>query len=265
VEDTRIRQEVEKMDIFHHEYTKYVEEMRALSNKNMLREFAEVRQMPIQEVINSDIFYINEPAEMLNPSYMHRLEDFGVISKTNKRPIFNGRYAIPIKNSYGQVINLVGYDKQADERYVYATSKYYQRRDTFYGLENMEYAIELGYAIITEGITDTIRVRSLGYKNCFARCGTHGSGVMDRQLNRLRYGVIKIPDRDSAGQRALQKWRCNRSIVLNTYIKYKDIDQMCVEEQNREIVKSYIDACIDWVTQREHRGYVTTEEIITML
>lgn len=256
---------IESMNRHHHEFTKYVEEMRAMSNTNMLRELSNIRSMPIEEIISSDIFYINEPAEMLHPSYINKLEEFGVISRTNGRPIFNGRYAIPIKNMNGQVINLVGYDKDADERYVYGTAKYYHRRDTLYGLENMEYAIDLGYAIITEGITDTIRVRSLGYKNCFARCGTHGSGVMSRQLNRLRYGVIKIPDRDSAGQRALQRWKCNRSIVLNTYIAYKDIDQMCVDEKNVEAVKGYIDVCVDWITMREHRGYVTKEEVVTMM
>ena len=44
-----------------------------------------------------------------------------------------------------------------------------------YGLENLHLAYELGYAVYVEGITDAIRLRSLGILNTFANCGTHAS------------------------------------------------------------------------------------------
>lgn len=246
--------------------TDYTKELQARANDNKLDDFCKIRRMPIDIVKESDIFYIGDATEMLLPSYLGMVEDFGVISPTNKKPIFHNRYVIPIKDMDGKVINLVGYSKDADERYVYGTARYYRRRDTLYGLENINLAYDYGYIILTEGITDTIRVRSLGYKNTFANCGTHGSPSIMRQLNRCKHGVIAIPDRDSAGQRALSKWKFNRSITLYVYIKYKDIDEMCKDsDDNIEIVKEYLDICKDWVLSSEHYGFNTGDEKITIL
>lgn len=261
----RVNNEINQMNNFHNAFTDYVEQLRSRSGLKMLNELAEARQFSIDEIQSSGIFYIEDTTEMLLPSFLGMVEDFGVISPTNRKPIFHHRYVIPIKNTHGQVINLVGYSKEADERYVYGTAKYYRRRDTLYGLENLELAYQLGYAIITEGITDTIMVRNLGFKNSFAMCGTHKSDFILRQLNRCRYGVIKIPDRDYAGKRASKNWRYNRSITLNTFIKYKDIDELCRESaENKEWAKEYIDICINWILTSQHRGYTTQSQEITM-
>lgn len=254
-----------KMDKFLDDLTKYTYELKERSGDRMLQEFAAMRAFPYEIVKTSDIFYINDATEMLIPSYLDKVEDFGIISPTNKKPIYHNRFVIPIKDIDGRVLNLVGYSKDANERYVYGTSIYYRRRDTLYGLENLNLAYDMGYAIITEGITDCIRVRSLGYPNTFAMCGTHGSEFIMKQLNRCRYGVIKIPDRDLPGKRALNKWKCNRSIVLNIFVAYKDIDEMCKESQeNQEWVKEYINMCIEWIKFTENKGYKSIEEVVTM-
>lgn len=245
--------------------TEYIMALKDRAGDKMLEHFAEMRKMPIETIKSSDIFYIGDATEMLLPSYLGKVEDYGVISPTNKKPIFHNRYVMPIKDIDGRVLNVVGYSKEADERYVYGTAKYYRRRETMYGLENLPLAYEMGYAILTEGITDTIRVRSLGFPNTFANCGTHDSDLIMKQLNRCRYGVIKIPDRDAAGKRAAKKWVCNRSITLNTFIAYKDIDEMCRESQdNIDIVKEYINICIDWITSAEHQGKSNISQEITI-
>ena len=247
------------------ELTEYTYELKSRAGDNMLQYFADLRQMPIEEVIKSDIFYIDDATEMLLPKYLNMVESFGVISPTNKKPIFHNRFVIPIKDTDNRVLNLVGYSKEANERYVYGTAKYYRRRETMYGLENLQLAYELGYCILTEGITDTLRIRSLGYKVSFANCGTHKSDFIMKQLNRCRFGVIKIPDRDAPGKKASDGWKTYRGITLNTFIAYKDIDEMCKEsEHNRETVKVYLDTCINWITSMEHRGYTSQNEIITM-
>ena len=247
------------------ELTEYTYELKSRAGDKMLQYFADLRQMPIEEVIKSDIFYIDDATEMLLPKYLNSVESFGVISPTNKKPIFHNRFVIPIKDTDNRVLNLVGYSKEANERYVYGTAKYYRRRETMYGLENLQLAYELGYCILTEGITDTIRVRSLGYQVSFANCGTHKSDFIMKQLNRCRYGVIKIPDRDAPGNKASNWWKTYRGITLNTFIAYKDIDEMCKErEENREAVKVYLDNCINWITSMEHRGYTSQNEVVTM-
>jgi len=246
--------------------TKYTNDLRNRSDKSMLEYFSTLRDIPIETIEESDIFYIKDATEMLLPSYLSVIEDLGVISPTNKKPIFHNRFVIPIKDSDGKVLNLVGYSKEANERYVYGTSKYYRRRETMYGLENLHLAYELGYGILTEGITDTIRVRSLGFKNCFANCGTHKSEFIMKQLNRCRYGVIKIPDRDSAGQRALKGWVSYRGVVLNTFIAYKDVDEMCKENEfNKAAVTDYIQQSIEWLKKEEHRGHFCENQVATMM
>lgn len=245
--------------------TEYTNVLRERAGDNMLQYFSQMRDIPLEEVIKSDIFYIKDATEMLIPSYLDKVESFGVISPTNKKPIFHNRFVMPIKDVNGKILNLVGYSKEANERYVYGTAKYYRRRETMYGLENLHLAYELGYAIVTEGITDTIRIRSLGFPNCFAMCGTHNSEFIMKQLNRCRYGIIKIPDRDSAGQRAAKGWKTYRSVTLNTFIAYKDVDEMCKENDlHKEYVRDYINQSIDWLKRQEHNGYNCENQIATM-
>lgn len=260
-------EELNKFNEYTDKLTSYVYELKQRAGSKGLENFVELRGIPMEEVIASDIFYIDDATEMLLPRYLGDIEEFGVISPTNKKPIFHNRYVMPIKDIDGRILNLVGYSKTADERYVYGTAKYYRRRETMYGLENLRLAYERGYAIVTEGITDTIRVRSLGddYKGCFAMCGTHNSDFIMKQLNRCRYGVIKIPDRDAPGKRASKKWKCYRSVTLNTFVAYKDIDEMCADSQNNiEVVKESLDACIDWIRSKEHHGMNCENEEATM-
>lgn len=245
--------------------TSYVYELKDRAGDKKLEDFAIMRNMPLDIVKKSDIFYIEDAVEMLLPGYLDKVEDFGVISPTNKKPIFHNRYVMPIKDTHGNILNLVGYSKKADERYVYGTAKYYRRRETMYGLENLPLAYEMGFAILTEGITDTIRIRSLGFPNTFANCGTHKSDFIMKQLNRCKHGIIKIPDRDSAGKRAAEKWVCHRSITLNTYIAYKDVDEMCRESQdNINAVLEYLNICIDWLMSGEQNGVGNISQTVTI-
>jgi DNA primase len=262
---TNLELAVQEMNDYTDKLTDYVYELKSRAGDKQLEYFAELRRFPMEIIKSSDIFYIGDATEMLIPSYIGMVEDFGVISPTNKKPIFHNRFVIPIKDINGKIINVVGYSKEADERYVYGTAKYYRRSETLYGLENLKIAYENGFAILTEGITDTIRVRSLGFPNTFAMCGTHKSEFIMKQLNRCRNGVIKIPDRDSAGKRAARNWKCNRSITLNTFIQFKDIDALCYEsEENREWAKEYLNICVDWIKSSEHKGYQSQLQEVTM-
>lgn len=247
-------------------FTEYVNELRIRSNQNNLDYFAELRDFPIETVKEAGIVYVADMAEMLLPKYMDIVDELGVISNTNKKPIFKDRFVIPILNADGEVENLVGYSKDADERYVYGTAKYYRRRDTYWGLENLNLAYDLGYAIVTEGITDAIRLRSLGFKNTFAMCGTHSSEEMTSLLDRCRYGVIKVPDRDSAGIKALKKWNYLRAVTMFIPIRYKDVDNCCFKnEENKELIVESINQLIDWVTSEEHNGRRFPNEEVTIV
>lgn len=260
-----ILEELKEREEYSSLFTSYVEELRQRSNKSRLNDFAVMRDFPLETVEECGIFYVGEMSEMLLPKYMDTVDEFGVISNTNKKPIFKNRYAIPILTEDGKVENLVGYSKEADERYLYGTARYYRRRDTYWGLENINLAYELGYAIITEGITDAIRIRSLGFKNAFARCGTHDSDEMLEMMNRCRYGVIEIPDRDLAGLKALKKWDYLRSVTMFIPVQYKDVDSCCYKnEENKELIKEALNQLINWLVTEEHRGKKFPKEEVTV-
>ena len=250
----------EKALLSMNEYTnslsEYTNALKSRSNKNKLNDFASRRNFTIDTINKSEIFYIGSQTEMMLPQYFDRLEEFGIISNVNKKPIYQDRYVIPIKNSDGKVQGFVGYNGDAAERYVYATPKYYRRADTLWGLENIEIAYDMGYAIVTEGITDAMRLRQQGHPNTFARCGTRPSDVVDSMLNRCSNGVISIPDRDSAGYKASKRWNLNRQIILKVFIGYKDADEMCREsDSNVEWFESYLNSCIHLIKDKEHNGF----------
>lgn len=245
--------------------TEYVNTLRLLSAKEKLQDFADLRNFSLESVEKAGVFYIGNMAEMLLPTYLDEVNSFGVISNTNRMPIFRERYVIPIKDELGLVQNLVGYSREAAERYIYGTAKYYRRKETLWGLENIDLAYDMGYAILTEGITDAMMVRSLGYPNAFANCGTHHSKYIMNTLNRCRHGIVRIPDRDSAGFRALNGWVCNRHVTLNVPIIYKDADEMCREAENRDWFTSYLNDCINWLKSAEHNGIQCKCEQVTIM
>jgi hypothetical protein len=244
----------------------YVNTLRERSNKDKIQEISEIRGIPAEAFIEAGVFYIGDSAEMLHPLYLKEIPHLGVISPTNKRPIFKNRYIFPINNPDGKVQNLVGYSKEADERYVYGTAKYYRRTDTLWGLENLDLAYQMGYAILTEGITDSLRMRSLGFKNTFAMCGTHKSPYIIRQLNRCRHGVILIPDRDKPGLRALDGWTYLRSLTLLISIFHKDLDEMCASsEDNKLCFLEYMGGAIQWILSAEHQGMESAKERLVIV
>lgn len=266
VSSQKVAKALEARDLYLDKLTAYCKELQDRAGDKMLPEFAQLRGFNMDTIKQQGIFYIEDATEMLLPKYFNDLESFGIISPTNKKPIFHNRWVMPIKDVDGRVLNFVGYSNLADERYVYGTARYYRRRETLYGLENLNLAYELGFAIITEGITDTIRVRNMGFPNCFANCGTHGSDFIVKQLNRCRYGVLAIPDRDSAGARLAKKWKFLRKVQLNVFIKYKDVDEMCHESaEMEELVKEYIENCIEWIKSEEHNGFDSEKQFVTIL
>ncbi len=260
---------IKEKEAYENKFTEYVETLRAISKErwpDKLQEMANFRKFPVETLEQVGIFYIGEMAELLVPEYLKDIKDFGVISPTNKKPIFHHRWVIPIYNEKRKVQNLVGYSPSANERYIYGTARYYRRRDTMYGLENLHLAYELGYAVYVEGITDAIRLRSLGILNTFANCGTHASPFILAQLNRCEYGIIRIPDRDAAGNEAKKGWITNRYITLNPSLKYKDIDELLREDEGgAEWFMSYFNECVRILKSMKHMGNTCPSMEITMI
>lgn len=244
-------------------YNEYVKKMKQISDQrwgDKINQLCEKRNFSRELVDELQIFYVDTMAEMLLPEFMPDMKMFGLISPSNGRPIFSGRYCIPIKDSLGNVINIVGYSWEHDERYLYGTGEYYDRANTLYGLESLDEAYRLGWGVLVEGITDRIALLDLGIKNCFAMCGTRESEHKMRLLNHCKYGMVFIKDRDKAGDQAAEKWEVSRYIRLNISSRCKDIDEFlnkCEVEQREEVRQIFMErlgACVQWLVEREHKG-----------
>lgn len=235
--------------------TSYTNKMIERSDDNKIKELSMLRKIPYEILKEAGVFYVDSQAELLLREYLTDLPSFGLISPTNSKPIYHQRWVFPIRNEDGKVINFVGYSNLVDERYVYATSKYYSRTDTLFGLENLAEAYKLGYAILTEGITDSLAVRGLGFKNVFAWCGTVESKEKIRILNRCRYGVIRIPDRDRPGEKTKDLWQFNRYYTLVTAFGFKDSAEMIASsDEMREHYKTCLLESVNWILQKRHNG-----------
>jgi DNA primase len=138
-------------------------------------------------------------------------------------------------------------------------------------MENLNEAYRLGYAIITEGITDTLSVKCLGFKNVFAWCGTSRSKKKQRILNRCRYGVIRIPDRDLAGKKTDAVQAFNHTLTLYTPLDFKDSAAFLASDiiegtvPPRENMRAAIDYCIEKIKEREHHGIIIHRDPVNMV
>lgn len=239
---------------FRKKFTEYVNTLYKLSNKEMQEEFAKLRQIPIDSIKENDIFWVGNSAELMIPEYIGLLEKFGLVSEANNKPIFNNRWVIPIKDKDNLVQALVGYSNVSDNKYVYSTTDYYLRGDSLYGEEQLEQTMKDGYAVLVEGITDAIHVRSLGFNNIYANCGSRKGTVNFLRLNRLKHGLIRICDRDKAGDGTKKRWITDRYIDLVTPPQFKDSDEVLKNVEYKEIFREYLEECIRIIKDNEFKG-----------
>lgn len=239
---------------FRKKFTEYVNTLYKLSNKEMQEEFARIRQMPIDSIKENDIFWVGNSAELMIPEYIGLLEKFGLVSEANNKPIFSDRWVIPIKDKDNLVQALVGYSNVSENKYVYSTTDYYLRGDSLYGEEQLEKTMKDGYAVLVEGITDAIHIRSLGFDNIYANCGSRKGTVNFLRLNRLKYGLIRICDRDKAGDGTKNRWITDRYIDLVTPPQFKDSDEVLKNVEYKEIFKEYLEECIRIIKSNEFKG-----------
>lgn len=239
---------------FRKKFTEYANTLYKLSNKEMQEEFARIRQIPINSIKENDIFWVGNSAELMIPEYIGLLEKFGLVSEANNKPIFNNRWVIPIKDKDNLVQALVGYSNVSDNKYVYSTTDYYLRGDSLYGEEQLEQTMKDGYAVLVEGITDAIHVRSLGFNNIYANCGSRKGTVNFLRLNRLKHGLIRICDRDRAGDGTKKRWITDRYIDLVTPPQFKDSDEVLKNVEYKEIFREYLEECIRIIKDNEFKG-----------
>lgn len=239
---------------FRKTFTEYVDKLYKLSNEDMQLEFAKLRQIPVSSIKEKNIFWVGNSVELMLPEYISLLERFGLISETNNKPIFNNRWVIPIRDKDNLVQALVGYSNISDNRYVYSTTDYYLRGDSLYGEEQLEKTMKDGYAVLVEGITDAIHISSLGFDNIYANLGSRKGTINFLRLNRLKYGLIRICDRDKAGDGTKNRWITDKFIDLVTPPQFKDSDEVLKDVEYKEIFREYLEECIRIIKDNDFKG-----------
>lgn len=238
--------------------TDYVETLQNNAGDNMLRELAEIRNFKLDTIKKAGIFYIDDPAEMIVPEYIDQIREFGVIAMNN-RPMFTQRYVIPIYDANGLVMSLVGYKYGVNEKYMYPNTKYFNRGDALYGLQDIDKCIEVGCTIVVEGLMDKIRVNELGFNNCIATCGADKSWERVLTFSGLQRCIF-IPDRDRAGMLTKSHWKCDTMARLLLPCQFKDIDEFARQNNSTEsFCKDLLSSSIEYITGSMSRG--SSEEI----
>lgn len=254
----RVHEELVAMVRHENLYTEYIEDMYQRSDKAKLEELARLRGYELETLKKLRVMYVSERgATLMHPKYEGHLREFGVLNDTNK-PVFYGRWVIPIYNERGKVVNLVGYSNTSKIRYLYGKAKYYSRNNTLYGLENLDTVVSSGYAMITEGITDSICLRNLGYESVYSECGTVSTKYKRDVINRREPRVtILFPDRDEPGGRALRNWKYTNAVVVWADPAYKDIDEMC---KKRPEAKEVLRRVVSEILEEAELGFISKRE-----
>lgn len=210
-------------------YIKILQDRSKLKYPTKVEELSKMRSIPLAVLEDAGVFYIGDSTELVvanDPEILELLPEFGVISRTNKAPIFHNRWIFPIKNIDGSILSLSGYTNTESERYIYAVSRFYSRLDDFFGMEKLPLAYQKGYVLLTEGITDALAYRGIGIEVSLAMCGTRSSTYKQMLFDRLKHGVIRVHDRDFAGRQTRQTWNFKHSKTLVTPYGFKDSAQI---------------------------------------
>ena len=230
---------ITQVQSFRAEFTEYVKELQKRANPDNLKALADIREFDVNILQQLGVFYLRDQVDMIVPRFISRLQDFGVISSANQKPIYDSRYVIPFYDMEGLVCGLAGYSLTSKERYLYATPKYFERRDAIYGIEEYEKCIRDGYVFVVEGLTDRIALMNLGIENVMATAGAHKSPHMMSVLSMIK-NVIFIPDRDKVGDLTKEYWKTNRYIRVYIPILYKDIDEYIKKYNDKMYIRQML-------------------------
>ena len=247
-----------KMIEYRKEFTEYVERLRFNSDKKELENLSAIRHFSVDLLDRLGVFYIGKEAEMLLPDSNGKIDiekyrKFGIISPTNNRPIYSDRFIIPLYDLNGYIMALVGYSLTSKQRYIYSNTEYFFRNDILYNLQVYEKCIKDGYVIVTEGITDCIRLLNMGFKNVMSTAGAHRSLWMMQMLDNIE-NVIFIPDRDRAGDGTKEYWITHNYTRLLIPFYCKDLDEFAVRGDKEELIlKYFIKVAIEHMATKKNK------------
>ena len=159
------------------------------------------------------------------------------------------RFIIPVEDINGNLVALIGY-YQDFKKYITTSSPFFSKNLMFYNFRQA-YKLSMrdfgGLVFLVEGIFDCISMSSLGLP-CIA---TMGATVTNEKCELLKFfkKVIAIPDNDTVGRRALNRYdkRYGWKVPYNaTMIKfdggYLNVGGNCLKVKDMDNFISWFDA-----------------------
>lgn len=131
--------------------------------------------------------------------------ELGLMTK-NDNFLLNGRYIIPVYAINGDLVSLIGYYPDV-RKYITLPTPFFSKDVMFF---NFKQAYEAawgsysGVCILVEGVFDCLSLRSIGLP-CIATMGSTVSETKG-ELLKLFSKIIAIPDDDTVGRRALNRY-----------------------------------------------------------
>ena len=162
--------------------------------------FFDYRELPISVAIDSDAFAIDENTLVGSIPEWMRTEALGIVRK-NFIPMA-GRCIFPVKDVKGTIAGFIGWDPFEKPKYLDSRNYGYRANfATVHGMEKMpEYYTNNKPVIITEGMMDTLYLRSKGFQ-ALATLGSYLTPYVRVILSRLGSRCIMIPDNDPTGDK----------------------------------------------------------------
>ncbi len=170
---------------------------------------------------------------------------------------FRNRLMFPIQDKMGNVIAFGArkIDEQDEPKYLNsADTPVFHKSTTLYGLYQASRSIQQrGFALVTEGYTDTIACHQGGLTNAVAALGTAFTRDHAEEIRRLCDRVVLLFDGDDAGQRAADRAIDRLTEVfffaqmdvsmasLSKFTTAKDPDELLKQDGGRAILEKAID------------------------
>lgn len=129
---------------------------------------------------------------------------------SNGHFLMQGRYVFPVRDMMGNVLALIGWYPD-EKKYVTTPSKLFSKECLFYGMEQLGKTGLGSKYIITEGIFDSLSVRSVGL-NSVAQMGISSSRYKEVLYTMFKQ-IVGVPDIDEQGRDVLShdKWKIPRN------------------------------------------------------
>lgn len=171
-------------------------------------------------------------------------------TKINHGHFNNHNLIMPFRDSYGNIISLLGRTLLSEEaqnnqnlqKYKYTINA---KKDLYvYGLHNArKHIIKKNYVICVEGQFDYIACAEAGIHNCCALGWANMGKYQFFAINRYTNNFLILTDNDDAGKKARVKIKdayAKYANIKNAYIpnEYKDIDECLRKDPNKnDIIK----------------------------